>query len=584
MDLSLLEKDIVNTMYFPPIWDRDGRNFALKNRDALCYTTKTKSGKTELVINPVPKYKFYRTKGKNYKYPRISISENEVDEIDIIYYLRNSEFCKSIGLGDEYRNVKNTLPFQMQKQWMLKNIVASPYLYSVDFDIEDQFKLEYYRNATQGQPKFKKSFMDIEVDIEGFDGKVISEDPVCPINCITFFDENTMTAYAFLLDNQPYNKRLQYIKNNITNYIESTLLKKLPDYIEKNYVRNEKGLIINFYNNEDRLIIDFFNVIHKLKPDFCGIWYIPFDIPYILNRLNRELKIDPTKICCHPDVPNEFKRIDYKRDPKRDSMDAKNKGQESELVDWCNITGYTQFYDARSMYSNIRKRFKENEYSLDAISNKELGEGKVPLSDYDLTIRTAAYKNYDIFLEYALTDTLRLYEMERKNNDLDAWYIYSRCTRLSKCHNVSIIIRNILTEKVFTPNKEVSGNNVIYEEWGKISGAMVAETYLCDASSVEINGKKTNLYRYLLDYDASSQYPSLTEILNICKSTVHYKGLAIFVENVVDGMKKILGDGDNFHQLLQTRITSIFELGQKYFNLPSVKEMNDMLNDTLKLK
>ena len=74
------------------------------------------------------------------------------------------------------------------------------------------------------------------------------------------------------------------------------------------------------------------------------------------------------------------------------------------------------------------------------------------------------------------------------------------------------------------PNNEVVGNNVKYSIWGKISGAMVAKEGLCIAVSKKVHGKDTTIYINCIDSDASSQYPSLSEILNIAKSTVEQHG------------------------------------------------------------
>lgn len=577
--------DIINTMYFKPLYDTSGKNIKLKNRDALIYTVKNSTkDTTELVIQPVPEYTFYRTKTSNYTYPKICISRNEVEEIKVPYYLRQSEFAKAIGKFNEYKDIKQNY-YMGLSDWLSDNIIASPYLYNVDMDIEDQLKLEFARKHPKGNPKFKKSYLDIEVDIYGYTDKLNTEIANRPINCIQFFYEPDMVEYVFLLDN-PEIKRIREIRDDPT-YVEKKLKPKLIDlkkFENENRKVSDDWLKLLFYDSEERMLIDFFKLIHELKPDFCGIWYMTFDIRYILNRL-RYLKLNPYKICCHPDVPDEFKRINYYIDPDRtvDSHKAKKYNpDEHRLVDWCDIAGYTQFYCMRSMYSNIRTRYKENSYSLENICSKNLGVGKIPLYHYGLSIRTAAYMDYDLFLEYAITDTLRLFQLEDKNHDLESWFIYSGSTRLSKCHNKTIVLKNDIVEKILYPNNEVVGNNVKYSIWGKISGAMVAKEGLCIAVSKKVHGKDTTIYINCIDSDASSQYPSLSEILNIAKSTVYYKGTIIV--RYVDGSETglVIGEGDEFHQLLQTRVSSIFYLGEKFFNFPNVEQMNNLLLERIK--
>lgn len=571
-----MQLDIINTAYYEPVWSRKNGEFDLARRDALIYTVlNSDTGETKLIIQPQPEYTFYRTKSSNYTYPKIAISRDEVVELKTPYYLRKFNFAKAIGKDNEYKKMKseNWMDF---RDWYEKTIVNSPFLYEIDLSIENQFKLDFARKHPKGDKlKLKKAFADIEVDIEGTDGEVTIENPIAPVNCITFFDEPHMALHAFLLNDQPDNMKMQMIRSDPDKYVREKLKSKLPDI-------DYKIIQIQFYENEEKLLMDFFSLTHKYKPDFIGYWYMPFDIGYMFNRM-RKLKMNIERVCCHPDVPDEFKRIDYYVDPKRNATGNKKSGAESEQLDWVCIAGYTQHIDMRAVYSLLRRRYKEDDYSLENISTKTIGEGKVPLSNFGLNIRTACRKNYEIFLEYALTDTIRLYQMERKLKDMNFWYLNAGSTNLRETHKMSINNKIATIELVTDEENMVIGNNVKYPIWGSISGALVADPSLCYADSEELNGAPSTVYDNCIDKDATSQYPSLSVALNISKATVFYKGTNIYSVQE-NGETKYIGNGDEFHQLLQTRVLSIFDLCEKYFDLPDFETVYNIYKQKKNIK
>jgi hypothetical protein len=78
---------------------------------------------------------------------------------------------------------------------------------------------------------------------------------------------------------------------------------------------------------------------------------------------------------------------------------------------------------------------QKDSYTLEAISDEELGEGKIEL---DGDHRTAPFKDFENYFIYSLVDSYRLYQLEEKNNDLIS------INNLNKEHTNNINKKDIL--------------------------------------------------------------------------------------------------------------------------------------------
>lgn len=561
---------IIKTDYFPPVYDT-GNKFKVLNRDVLIASILDEdTGSRRLEIIPEPEISFFVTKNYEYTYPQISINRDEVYEVRCKYNKRKFELAKAIDKGTEYTSMKQQ-PYERFSEWYRKTIQNSPYLYQADTDIEDFYKINFAKNHPRLVNKnlpLKKSYLDIEVDQKNCKTMAKGDNPIAPVNLITYYTAWDNTMYAFcLIDGLEDLPEYQYLRNHTEEFKRDYLTSKYG--FDDNTTHN-----IWFYKGEEALFTAFWNILHKTKPDFCGIWNIAFDIPYLLRRAAM-LNMDVGTLVCSPEIPNEFKRVQYREDyaRKQNPFVDKNKKHTALMWDWAAIAGYTQFYDAMALYANLRKRYMRDGYKLDEVAFDEIGERKIALSDKEINIRTAAYDDYITFIQYGIKDTYILHLLEKKNEDLDQYIMATGVSRLEKGVNISIVLKNMLMT-LFEEKNEVIGNNVLYDIWESVSGALVASPQLLDLAGIQVFKRATLIYDHVIDLDFSSLYPNIMITFNIGKNTIEFRILKITREN----SEIPIGSGEHFIKLLTSRRVSIFELGNVYFNLPNIEEMIDILD------
>jgi DNA polymerase elongation subunit (family B) len=369
-----------------------------------------------------------------------------------------------------------------------------------------------------------------------------------------------------------------------------------PDAFVKNNM-DEKILQENFkyhfnlYRTELALIKNFFHTIHELKPDFVGWWNMAFDMPTILNRLRRLncSEDDIANICCHPEVPEMFRYVNYIEDPKRSqfygrktndddedeeeedespSKGKKGKPHPSRLVDWVEIPGYTQFFDQMSTFSCLRKRSLLKSYKLNDIGKKYGGIGKLDLEDLGYSIKDVNIKNFEVCLAYNIRDSYVQYAIEEKQRDINQMIAASFNTRLSKAFSNSIIIKNYLMKYLYTDSGHIMGNAISFDFKDDIEGALVCRPELLEQLGIDIMGSPSYVFENAIDLDATSLYPSIIITHNIFKSALF--GHVVDVERPGVGY---LGSGQGLFEDLQTIDQSIYEVAGTYLGLPSVYDI-----------
>ena len=525
-------------------------------------------------IIPEPTVDYWLTKSRDYKYPQMSMKEEDLVKYTCKYSNRELDIVKKFGLENKYFDAARQGSFRnnfgqdvnLKNQFVRNFIFNSPFVYAADFDIEDQYK--NYHMDKHGRDNFvlygkiKQSFLDIEVDQYNEEWSV--NDFTGPINSITYYDSVLNTLFALELFNQPNNEQMKWVANNPDKFVEQYVKQEAHGDFKYN---------IQFFDTEAKLLLHFWKIIHECKPDFVGIWNMNFDIPYVLKRMDK-LGLDRA-LACHPDVPVEYRVVKYLPDPDRflTTEQRAKKGDAgpphpSRLWDWVNISGYTQFYDQMALYSYIRKRGILPSYRLDDIAEAETGYGKVDYHSKGYTIRKFAHQNYILFLTYSIIDTLRLKQIEDKTGDLHKQIIFTDNTRLSKGNKVALTIKNRMFKFYWDKNpREIIGNNVWYDYFEKLDGAIVSSP-----KHIRIKGKGAGaaegfIYEDVCDFDEEGLYPHIILNFNIGKESVAAKIYDIKLND------KSFSDVKNFNVKLQTIDTSIFDIGKTYFNLPNIEEL-----------
>ncbi len=414
------------------------------------------------------------------------------------------------------------------------------------------------------------SFFDIETYIYHFKTQVDQNNPEAPINIITYYNSKKKHFYCLVLRIEEIPELFE-VEQNLKEYIEEYILEDFKD-------DPEITLNFKFFDSEIMLMKAFHQLIFDDKPDFAFAWNSNYDIKYIMGR-ERKFGLNVAQEWCHPDIPEQYRQLNYIEDAQRKEKGfnpaAKNKKHHSRLWDKALIPGYTIFMDQMSLFSNLRKRNIENSYKLDAIAEKIIHANKVDLHEFGVTIRNAPFKKFKLFLKYSCRDTRLISKIEEKDKDLQNYISLTENSDIWAGVNVSIVIKNDFYMR-FCKNGYVIGNTVDYGIKESINGALVQDPLLVDAPSVEINGKKTKLFRNVVDWDAKSLYPSLMCQHKIGKENQRYRIL-----NITDENGRYIMSGQDFNQYLQTKDVSIINLCNELYQLPTIATILSDFENTL---
>lgn len=584
---------MLKTVYVPPVWRR--RDFhelkpgefpmELVSDAALFMNIKdNETGETEIKMIERPSIDFYIMKDEfKCSYPQMAVPRDQLDVYNVEYSKREKEIAKVLGIENEYTSRKKQYNYDRGislRNWVAENIYNNPDVYYGDMDIEDHYKTLFIEKYGNNVAKLNKSFADIET-LVAFSPDADQNNPTAPINLISYYDQRMNTMYAFVLNVKEI-PEIENVKNNLEDYINNEIEKMYDETFDEMYTFFEKtksksGYVrpikrphintnIRFYNSEEILIIDFFNTVNNNKPDVCAWWNMNYDIKYIIGRCEI-LGIDYNELFCHPEIPSQYRRCRYVEDNNRTRNDGKSKA--FQLM-WDTMTnpGYTEYIDMMSLYANFRKRFQERSYKLDYISEITIGTKKVNLEEFGCNIFNAPIKQFRMFLKYSIKDTFLLYLMDEELGDLTKLFHVAGNTRVQQYPKISVVIKNLINTFA-RENNMVIGNNVKYGEWESLNGALVADPKLIDVKPDKRGLTISLVFSHVVDFDASSEYPNIMIVFNIGKDASYGR-----VTKVVDRKTgNVIMSGTELAHAIQASETSILDLGNELFGLPSINEI-----------
>ena len=345
--------------------------------------------------------------------------------------------------------------------------------------------------------------MAFDIEVEMNSGLPNTETAQNEITSIAAHDGNTKQYDVFVLDK---NKK---IKEN-----------------GKKFVKNGKTANVHVYDNEKNLLLAFLNYYEEVCPTIITGWNIDFfDVPYLYNRIKN--------VC------------------------GKQSADRLSHIGQCYWSPYRQKYSFGGVnildYLNLYKTYTytlEPSYTLDYISKKELGRGKV---EYSGNLDELFESDLEKFIEYNIVDVELIVAMDEKLQFIELCravchagfvpyedYIFSSKWLEGAC------LAYLKKKGLVAPNKPkdrkermqaLRDNN---EE--KFIGAYVKEP---------IVGK----YDWIYDLDLTSLYPSIIMTLNISPETKVGKIQNWDAEeNIrgVDKLYKLIGkNGDEYEYTTQ---------------------------------
>lgn len=306
---------------------------------------------------------------------------------------------------------------------MIKEIFRWPYSFGADYPPEMFYRIWWDENCKcELNPYVKPAFSDIEADIiarkiGGIDQML--EDGQDPINAISIYykHENEMHVYLMIPDGVLGG---ELASKQLADYVKlrenwDGFMRQIHDLFDPFYGKIKYEF--HWYNRRDeiKMLVDYFALINKRGPDFVGFWNMSFDMPYMMRR-SEILGANPMDVICDRRFP--VKELRFKKDNRH--FDIKESG------DFLYSSTIPQYVCLMRTYAKHRKQSLYQSYSLDAISEIELGEHKLRYGDEDgATIKNLAYLDFRRFILYNIKDTLLTKAIDDITGDMEYTWIVS---------------------------------------------------------------------------------------------------------------------------------------------------------------
>jgi len=545
----------------------------------------TKKKNLQIISNPTTS--FYRAKDEvqsQFKTQREFLPLDQVDRIDAPYrdlpkVMYN--ILKDNIKSEEDKAVKMVIDraLELGKWNGIKEIHKHKGFYFSDYDILDYVYLTanlYYR------PKeftLTKSYLDIESDIYGASRFDIErgKPPISAITTIYDYDINLNKKYkpkvfTFLYRNYKRYPQQEKFENHLDEFIEVC-------HEEFDHKYGEADYHILLFDDEIEMMYRMFQIQHLLKPDFTGIWNMPYDL-LTIHKKSMYHQIPPEVLFSHPDFKKAW--CHYHLD-ERYKNDFKNRG------DTFNCLSYTKYVDQMMFYAARRKGGKDyGSNGLDNIARIELKEKKRQWNSSATNTINAAIREYFNFVLYNINDVWLLAGIERKVGDIDDIFFkgYDSGTRIDKANRQTVSLKNLWSLGHFEKGYVMGNNiNIDYissskqedvvideEDEEKLKGALVGDPTNLNKTGEKIFGDKRSnrLFSDCIDLDAAAMYPNTKLKNNIARST-QYGRLIIKgkVSHLEYGVTPALRGGE-FVDDYETQ--DWIKLGVKWFKLRDIED------------
>jgi DNA polymerase elongation subunit (family B) len=403
-----------NVTYFN---DKDEDLFAVVWKDL---TTKDKANQVELIADP--KVPIYFTKPDLRKVP----DNKYMAKLDTLerHYVKPSQIARAIAREMGPKGAQLYRAATQSHDWkMMKEIFRWPFSFGADYPPEFFYRIWWMENCKNDYaPYVKTAFSDIEADIiqsaqmGDIDGMVANgADPINIIS-IYFKHENEMHVFA-LIPNGSMGGDLA--PGQLKQYVDlmanwDGFEREIHDTFDKPF--GKINYLFHWYPMDKELImlIDYFALINRYRPDFVGFWNMPFDMPYMAQR-SETLGANPADVICDPAFP--IRRYRFKKDTRH--FEFKESG------DFLYTSTVPQYVCLMRNYAKHRKQMLFQSYSLDAISEYELGQNKIKYGEDGVSIKNLAYVDLRKFFLYNIKDTLLTKQIDEVTGDLEYTWIIS---------------------------------------------------------------------------------------------------------------------------------------------------------------
>jgi DNA polymerase elongation subunit (family B) len=361
------------------------------------------------------------------------------------------------------------------------------------------------------QPTQYKTLDGKQVDKIQFDSIGESRDFVKQYKDVSSFEHYGMNRWPYVYINDEYPGEMDFdVKKLRTTYLDIETDSrggfpniKLADkaitaitisdgltyysWALKGYVPHREDIVYVECASEKEMLMKFIRKWREMDADIVTGWNVEgFDIPYLYNRIAREINEEEAKKMS-PWNMTEF-RTYY------DKM-----GREQNIVELVGlpVLDYLQLYQKFTYV-------KQEQYSLDYIAFVELGEKKIDYRDEGYENLDDLYqRNHQRYVEYNVKDVYLVMELEKKMKFIEQAVAIAYDAKV----NYGDALTSVLLWDVIIHNYLREQNTVIPMQKDNRKDQQIAGAFVKDPR----NGR----YEWVVSFDLNSLYPHLIMQYNI---------------------------------------------------------------------
>jgi len=329
-------------------------------------------------------------------------------------------------------------------------------------DINPVFRCLEENYLGQKSPKLQTAFFDIEVDFDPVRGFSRPEDPFNPITAVSVYLDWLDKLVTMVIP--PKSMSWETAEEICKQYDNCFLMEREEDLLKTFLDLIDDADILSGWNSEG------------------------FDIPYMVQRTNRVLSKDDTRRFC---LWGQF--------PKQ---------REFERFGAANMT-FDLIGRVHMDYMQLYRKYTYEErhsYSLDAISEYELGESK---TQYEGTLDQLYNKDFAKFIEYNRQDTVLLHKLDTKLRFLDL------ANELA--HDNTVLLQTTMGAVAVTEQAII---NEAHQLGMVVPNRNRDEQFDTQAAGAYVATPKAGMHDYIGAIDINSLYPSAIRALNMGPETI----------------------------------------------------------------
>jgi hypothetical protein len=420
----------------------------------------------------------------------------------------------------------------------LRKLARSPYLYGADILSTATLKADYQNKFPNLITPYQAAAFDIETDVlHGTNGPILST--------IAYQDKvYTVIKKSFV---EGY--------SNVIPRLHELMEKYIGDYMRKRKMSWEPVLVDDTLEVATGCIYK----AHEWKPDFLAIWNMDFDIPRIVEVMEK-CGVNPADVFSDPCVPPQYRHYEYKRGPSQKVTASGKMMPIKPAGRWHTVFTPASFYviDAMCAYRHIRNQMAEEQsYSLDAILNKHLKVGKLKFTEAshlpEGTLPWHIFMQEHYPLEYTIYnvfDTVSMLELDDEIKDLQ--FTLPMFSGYSDFQNFKSQPRRIVDKlHYFCQENDLviaTTSDEMATEEDELTIGLDDWIITLPAHLVEDNGLRvikdmpelaTNIRAHVGDLDVSASYPNGEDAMNISKETTHRE--VVDIEGVSEYTRRMQG-------------------------------------------